>query len=123
MASTWHKIVPPSRPSKSEIEIYRKYLKLARDNSKHAICKALILGSTIEFRELTCSEGFHTTIVDISEEYYNEISKELFSPLKNEKVVFCNWLNMDENLESESYDVVLGDLSIGNIEPDKIKNS
>lgn len=62
MASTWHKIVPPSRPSISEIEIYRKYLKLARDNSKHAICKALILGSTIELRELACSEGFHMAI-------------------------------------------------------------
>lgn len=122
MASTWHKIVPPSRPSKSEIEIYRKYLKLARDNSKHAICKALILGSTIEFRELTCSEGFHTTIVDISEEYYNEISKELLKSPDNENVVFCNWLNMDQNLIVGSYDVVLGDLSIGNIEPKRIKD-
>lgn len=120
LASTWHKISPPSRPSESEIEIYRKYLRFIRNNSNHAICKALILGSTIEFRQLTSSEQFHTTVVDVSEEYYNEISKELKQPLDNEQVVFCNWLNMSDNLDVESYDVVLGDLSIGNVEPNSI---
>lgn len=120
MANTWHKISPPSRPSKSEIEIYRKYLKYIKNNSYHTYCKALILGSTIEFRELADSEEFHATVVDVSEEYYREISSELEKPLENEEVVFCDWLNMSEKIGNNSYDVVLGDLSIGNVKPDKI---
>lgn len=120
LAETWINVKPPLRPSKSEIEIYRKYLKEISQNCDYPECKALILGTTNEFRLLFREEGFNVTIVDISEDYHKEISKkENIEFFDNESIVYSNWINILKNsdLKENSFDVVIGDLSIGNINP------
>lgn len=120
LAETWHNVKPPLRPSRSEIEIYRKYIREISQNSDYPDCNALILGTTNEFRILFHEEGFHVTIVDISEDYHNKISqRENIINLSNERVINSNWLNILENsdLKENTFDVVIGDLSIGNIKP------
>jgi len=120
LAETWHNVKPPLRPSKSEIKVYRKYLREISQNSEYLDCNALILGTTNEFRILFAEEGFNVTIVDISKDYHNEISQmENVINLDNENVIHSNWLNILENsnIKENSFDVVIGDLSIGNIKP------
>lgn len=123
LALTWHNVLPPLRPSPSEVEIYREYLKFISSNSNFPDCNALILGTTNEFRKLFHEERFNVTIVDISEDYHNEISNEIKSKkYSNERVVYCNWLDIlnNKDISEKSYDIIIGDLAIGNINPEKL---
>lgn len=120
-AKTWHKMKPPSRPALSELEIYRKYFEYIKRKKRDASKpKALILGSTVEFRKLAAEEGFDITVVDYSKAYYEEISKELSEEeydLKNEIYLECDWCEMKDQLTSNKYDIIIGDLSVGNVAP------
>ncbi len=124
-AKTWHKMKPPSRPADSELEIYKEFFdQVKKDRCYARNPKALILGSTVEFRRLAYEKGFETTVVDYSEEYYNEISKQELlneNDIKNaENYVKCDWCKMAEKLSSSKFDIIIGDLAIGNIPPEKI---
>ncbi len=119
-AQTWGKMQPPSRPSDSELEIYRKYFQIAKDKKIGAgRPKALILGSTVEFRLLAAEEDFDVIVVDYSKEYYDEISKSLDSSydIHRERHVECDWCSMESHLKGEKFDIVIGDLSVGNVSP------
>lgn len=127
-AEAWHKMKPPSRPSDSELEIYRKFFQ----NVKHTKSgagkpRALILGSTVEFRELAAQEDFEITVVDYSEEYHNEISTELNTKkykTYKEQYIKSDWCNMHNHseLSAKKFDIIIGDLSIGNVAPERIQN-
>lgn len=124
LAETWKDILPPSKPSTSEIEIYKEILKKIKENAQYPEYKALILGTTNEFREMLLEEGFSITIVDISKEYHKRIINNKPINPERENVFFCDWLNISEEnkIVANSYDVVIGDLAIGNIAPEKLND-
>ena len=124
-AETWNLMKPPSRPSISELEIYTEYFRRVKREMRSAEKpKALILGSTIEFRELAFNESFDVYVVDYSEEYYKEISKSVDSNIVNsERFICCDWCDMDDCLKNElnRFKIIIGDLAIGNVAPEKIE--
>ena len=69
-AKAWHKMKPPSKPSESEINIYRKYFNIKKNQYNPRV---LILGSTVEFRQLAFELGFSVTVVDYSKTYHDII--------------------------------------------------
>lgn len=122
-AETWHKMQPPSRPAQSELEIYQKFFdKIKQTKVGAGKSRALILGSTVEFRQLAIQKEFDVTVVDYSRDYYNEISKEIPPQynLDNEHYVRCDWCDMLAQLSHTKFDIIIGDLSVGNIPPESI---
>lgn len=124
MADVWKNIYAPSKPSASEVEAYRTYFRyLAKSNTHGNKLRALIMGSTVEFRMLAAQEGFETVVVDYNEDYYREVSKGLDPSIYYaEKLVVCDWSEMKNHpdLAPHSFDIVIGDLAIGNIKPEKL---
>ncbi len=124
MANVWKSIYPPSRPSQSEIECYRYYFKKVKNNAEVYKPKVLILGSTKEIRMLSAEMGFITTVVDYNENYYQEVSKELpIDIVKQEELVVSNWSDMlmHTKLRNKRFDIIISDLAIGNIKPEKLE--
>lgn len=125
MADVWKNIYAPSKPSPSEIESYRSKLQfLAKSNTHGNKLRALIMGSTVEFRILAAQEGFDTVVVDYNEDYYREVSKDLDSSIYYaEQLVVCDWSEMKDHpdLTPNSFDIIIGDLAIGNIHPDNMQ--
>jgi len=129
LAKEWHGFTPPSRPSSSELKIYQKYFDEVKYKKTGPNPSVLILGTTNEFRKLALDSGFSTTIVDYSIDYYNEISVEL--PAKysheicekiknNEELINCSWEKMEKELKGRHFDIIIGDLAIGNVSPENL---
>ena len=120
-ARTWHSMKAPSRPSKSEIDIYGEYFELVKKKKSSTIApNVLILGSTVEFRQLAYSKGFVVYVIDYSQDYYEEISKEIDPQIKEkETFIHANWLQMANILGQEEiqFDIIIGDLAVGNVSP------
>jgi hypothetical protein len=94
--------VPPSRLSDSELKVFESIIKKYNKNSK-----ILILGSTIELRELCHKYGITPYIVDYKKEVYTEWSKLLRIKGK-ECFINKNWLNMNFDFK---FDLILGELA------------
>ncbi len=122
-ARAWHKMQPPSKPSKSEINIYKKYFEIKKNEYNPRV---LILGSTVEFRQLAFELGFNVTVVDYSKTYHDIISEDLGENkaeiLNSETPIYCEWSEMlpNDKLEEESFDIIIGDLAVGNVSYKKI---
>lgn len=116
LAYTWTNNVPPSRPSINELCLYRRYLDKIREVKRQQI-RLLVLGSTPEFRDWGFEENLVITVVDKSKEYYETISRELRHKNIKETLVISRWENMEFSGE---FDLIVGDLSIGNIEKERI---
>lgn len=115
LAEIWTNNVPPSRPSCSELCVYTTFLRKLQKKTTRQL-KLLVLGSTPEFRDWGYEENLCVSVVDKSEEYYKHISRELRHKNTKESVFFSTWEAMQL---PESYDIILGDLAIGNIDPRK----
>lgn len=113
VAKLWERVVPPSRPSISELKIYSNYFKYLQSKFKEKL-NVLILGSTTEFRDLSFENNCNVTVVDYCEEYYCQISKGLKykDAIKKEISVFKKW--QDINFEGK-FHIVIGDLATGNV--------
>lgn len=116
LAYTWTNNVPPSRPSINELCFYRKYLDKIREVKREPI-RLLVLGSTPEFRDWGFEECLDITVVDKSKDYYDTISRELRHKNIKENLVISRW---EEMVFSEEFDLIVGDLSIGNIEKERV---
>lgn len=112
LATIWTNNVAPSRPSHAEMCVYTQYLREVQTNLRRPV-KLLILGSTPEFRDWGYEENLLIHVVDKSRDYYKKVSREIRHKNLNEKVYYCQWEDMHF---SETFDVIIGDLSIGNIE-------
>ncbi|MBQ4443231.1 MAG: hypothetical protein II896_01040 [Clostridia bacterium] len=123
-ARTWHSMKAPSRPSKSELEIYGEYFEIVkRKKSSTIVPNVLILGSTVEFRQLAYSKGFKVYVIDYSREYYDEISTEIDPKIKEEEsFIYADWLQMASIFSQNKtiFDIIIGDLAIGNVAPNSI---
>lgn len=120
-ASFWETMYPPIRPSTSEIEFYSRFL---REKQEDRPPRVLILGSTLEFIHMCLGAGIQDiAIVDSSVEYCKQVlSRVDENDLNKITTIYCDWSEMETNSEltPESYDIILGDLAIGNVPPDRL---
>lgn len=115
LATIWTNNVAPSRPSCSEMCVYTRYLRELQKRIQRPV-KLLVLGSTPEFRDWGYEENLLINVVDKSGEYYKEVSREIRHKNLKENVYFSLWEDMKFR---EEFDVIIGDLSIGNVEQSK----
>lgn len=119
LAYIWTNNVAPSRPSCSEIYVYTKYLRKLQTENKTKRLSLLVLGSTPEFRDWGFEEILDVFVVDKSENYYNTISREIRHKNIKETLYVTNWEDMHFE---KTFDIIVGDLSLGNIEPSRFKD-
>lgn len=126
VADFWQSVFPPACPSKSELDFYEKYFDEVKQHS-YVQAEVLILGSTKKFIELASKKHYIITVVDSSEEYYKRVIESISSEkaLKNCRVVISDWANMDchESLKDKKFDIIIGDMAIGNIKPSDLKKT
>ncbi len=109
--SNWEYVLPPSRPSVSELERIRALL--IREDRDSPIA---ILGSTIEFRNLLHEMGFKNIYVfEKNPDFYKWTETWIIGGLKNENVVWGDWLDTIKGYK-EAFVAVLSDLTMGNID-------
>ncbi len=118
LANIWTNNVAPSRPSYNEMCVYTKHLREIQKKVTRPI-NLLVLGSTPEFRDWGYEENLKIHVVDKSEEYYKQVSRELRHKNLVEEVYYSKWENMRFH---KKFDIIAGDLSIGNIEPFRFSN-
>lgn len=123
LAICWTRMVGPSRPTISELAVYTKYIRILQKKLNRRI-KILILGSTPEFRDWAFEENMEVTVMDYSKEYHETISREIrhkyiIENENQEKFICKNWIELDSR---DEYDVIIGDLVIGNITPNQLND-
>lgn len=116
LAKTWTNNVAPSRPTVCELALFTKILRSLQSASNMQL-SVLILGSTPEFRDWAYEENLQITVVDYSREYHDMISREVRHKNMHYELVLERWEDMDFN---NRFDLVIGDLTIGNIQPNKL---
>lgn len=105
----WDFFGSPGRPSKNDIEIYKSIIE------KTSPKKVLVLGSTPEIRDLLQDFGCKVYCIDINKYMLYGMRKYMHSTnFDDETLVNDDWLNMP--FEDKSFDLVIGDLAIANLE-------
>jgi len=114
--SDWDLVLPPSRPNDFQLGLIRNML-LRYDLST---IRVGILGSTPEFRDLLCELNIKTIVVfDKSIDFYKKMSD--YRIYDNQEIfVNGNWLDTLSQY-SGYFDVLLSDLTAGNIPYDERK--
>lgn len=117
----WHQSVSkkwkfykiPARPSRGDVKVYEKLFSGAIKGKKNS--KVLILGSTPELRDLAHKYKTEVTIIDISLEMMMAMRQFMKYKDETEKEswVKSGWLK--NPLDSEYFDVILGDFVNENI--------
>jgi SAM-dependent methyltransferase len=116
IANMWNNyFTVPSRISKQEVNQYKQWLKEIRqlaDKNKKPL-SALVLGATPELRDALSEFGYEISSIDINKDMFLAMDQLLKSKDSKEKIVIGNWL--ENNLPSDSFDVILGDAVLPNI--------
>lgn len=99
----------PSRVSKGESKKYREWLK----GLKKRKMKVLVLGVTPEIRESLAELECDVTCIDINPEMIQAMDSVLKVRNPNEVILNENWL--DNSLEDKSFDIVVGDAVLSNV--------
>lgn len=118
LANLWTNNVAPSRPSCAEMCIYTSRLREIQQNI-HRPINLLVLGSTPEFRDWGFEENLRINVVDKSIEYYEMVSREIRHKNLQENVYYLEWEDMHFD---QKFDIIIGDLSIGNIQQARFKD-
>ena len=116
LALVWTKMVGPSRPAISELEIYSKHAREIQKTISRKL-KLLVLGSTPEFRDWGFENNFDITVLDCNKDYNKAIFREIRHKGIKERTIIDRWQNLDAKNE---YDIIIGDLVIGNIAPNEL---
>ncbi len=116
LARIWTKMVGPSRPTISELSIFDKYAKALQSKNKHRL-KLLVMGSTPEFRDWGYENNFEISVMDCNPDYHDEIFREIRHKCIEEKYLCSRWQDL---MAENEYDIIIGDLVIGNIAPDEL---
>ena len=105
LAREWKRFHPPSRPSKSELTIYERYIKAL---SKESV--SLLMGSTPDIRDMFAREQKKVYVADWSKHNYNSL-KYLMKEKNIENEVFVNqdWRSMTFDIK---FDFIIGDLAL-----------
>ena len=118
LAKIWTKMVGPSRPTISELAVYEKWARKIQNSLKRKL-KLLVLGSTPEFRDWGFENNFDITVVDCNDDYYSVVTREIRHKCIKEKLLNIKWQELDV---ANEYDIIVGDLVIGNIPPDELED-
>ena len=104
-ARQWEKFQPPSRPSKSELEVYERYIKKLPNDSV-----SMLMGSTPEIRDMFAKEKKKVYVIDWSESNYRAL-KTLMREKDTSNEVFLNqdWREMKFDF---GFDFIIGDLAL-----------
>lgn len=116
LACIWTNYRPPCRPSNSEMVVYSKYLRELQKYLKQRP-RALILGSTSEFRDWGHEENLDVTVVDYSAGYNDTIREQMKYKHIQEKFHNCCWQEMEYE---DEFDLIVGDLVIGNLKEKEV---
>lgn len=119
LATLWTKMVGPSRPTCSELNVYLKYIRELQFSQKRKL-KMLVLGSTPEFRDLGFEESMDVTVIDCNLDYHNTINREIHHKIALDKEHFINQKWQDLNV-TNTYDIIIGDLVVGNLDPEELE--
>lgn len=107
----WLLHAPPSRPSQSHLRAISKVLK-PLDRRSTRVC---VLGSTPEFRDLLVDLRFQdVSIIDRSEVFHDAMTTIRRYPRSKEEWICQDWFE-HFLVTPNSYDVILSDLTSGNI--------
>lgn len=93
------------------IKIYKELIEKSIGNKKEFnVC---VLGATPELRNMVLEKEGNLTSIDINSEMFDKVKPYIKYDNKKEKIVIGDWL--DNHLESDFYDIVLGDGVSNNI--------
>jgi hypothetical protein len=105
-AARWAKTLPPARPAKEDIMVYRKLFNQYK--SKTGKTKLLILGATPELRDLAASLKFDVTVADFNIEMIKALTP-LRKTKSKEKFVVSFWQKIPIK---DHYDIITGDVAV-----------
>ncbi|MDP1884547.1 MAG: hypothetical protein Q8L10_04205 [Candidatus Moranbacteria bacterium] len=120
ISSEWKKTVtPPMSPSPDDLKIYKKWID--KKCKKEENLNVLVLGSTVEIRELLNGyDKLNITVCDINKNHYLAMSKLMKSINNKEFFIESEWSVAP--LKKEFFDIIIGDGIIANVEhKNKIK--
>lgn len=108
--SKWEYVLPPSRPSTTELLRIKKLLiNYSRDEP------VAVLGSTIEYRDLLYELGFKKVyIFEKNINFYNSLKSWKVNSTENEIIVKGDWVESIITYKA-FFNFVLSDLTMGNI--------
>jgi len=114
----WDKYyTPPGRASLDDQKKYYTYVKKVCKFNNDKNIKALVLGATPEIRNILHKfKNIEVTVLDINSKMIKEMNK-FVKNFKEDKIIIGDWIN--NNIPNEYYDVILGDLSWGNVPKNK----
>jgi len=111
----WSQYASPFRLSHNDIENYKKSLR-----SLESERKVLILGSTPELRDICAEAELDVTVADFSLAMMENMFRFMKVGSKfKEKWIKADWLALDNFLKDGFFDVILGDMVLRNIEPER----
>jgi hypothetical protein len=109
LMTNWNQIIPPSRPSKEQLQYLTSFAKGL--NRTDAIA---VLGSTMEFRDLFYELGFKNIFVfDRNREFYEQTTKDRIYQ-NRENFIEGNWVDTIEKFR-DKFRLIVSDLTSGNI--------
>lgn len=100
-------VEPPWRPGTNQIDFYSKYLEEYLQNNENA--KALVLGSTVQTRDLCAKFEIPVVCLDINEEMYNGMTSLMKEDSSRDTMRKGSWEKMDEYFEENEFDFVFSD--------------
>jgi len=111
ISDNWKYVLPPSRPSVTELHRISTFLHMVNRQSPIAI-----LGSTVEYRDLLKALGFtNIFVLDKNRKFYELTERWCAYPTSSEVFIDGDWLyTLKEN--KEKFAVILSDLTMGNID-------
>lgn len=111
----WLQIAPPWRPCEQEINVFDSLIRTMPPDPLNQ--RAAVLGSTPEIRNILADISVPVDVIDFSEVMY-ELTSRLCPKRDNESFQFSDWISFFRHQESQTYDIIIGDLIL-RLLPDK----
>jgi len=100
----------PQRPCRQQLSVWRRLIKQYAPRGG----RALVLGSTPEFRDLTAELGIFTWVIDINPKMLFRMTALMKSKkISREKRITGNWLKVE--LPKNYFDVIFAEASLNNL--------
>jgi len=113
IAEKWKQYDYPAKPSSEEIRFFKSKIKDLFGRKKEKNIRALVLGSTPEFRDLLAKCEIDTVLMDNNLNSVKAMTLLMKKKAFREEVVIGDWLKM--SFPKNSFDLVLSDSAQNNI--------
>lgn len=111
LAESWNKLDFPWRPAPCTIATAKKLCIQTLAQCKKP--QALVMGSTVEFRDLCAETNIPATCLEISPNIYKALGSLCKHKRRKERLVEGNWL--ETPFANHTFDIVLGDYLTSNV--------